>query len=170
MFSTIISSNKFSVRFPLFSFWNSYNEMLFHLILSYKTSSFCTILSILLLPCWVKSTALSSMSLILSVTLSSLLLKLTSVLFSLVIVLFSSGTSIWYLLILSMSLLKLLLCSSILLPSFMSLFMTVTVNSFFYFLKFFYIIFFFFTLQYCIGFAIHITYLHFIKVFSLDFF
>ena len=109
MFSTIISSNKFSVRFPLFSFWNSYNEMLFHLILSYKTSSFCTILSILLLPCWVKSTALSSMSLILSVTLSSLLLKLTSVLFSLVIVLFSSGTSIWYLLILSMSLLKLLL-------------------------------------------------------------
>ena len=73
---------------------------------------------------WVSCIALSSRSLICSIS-ASLLLNPSSVFFSSVII------SVWLFLMLSITLLKFSLGSSILLPSSVSIFMTTTLNSLF---------------------------------------
>ena len=68
------------------------------------------------------STNLSSSSLIRSSTSSGQLLNPSSIVFSSVI------TSVWYFLIFSIALLKFLLCSFIILPSLVGIFMIITLN------------------------------------------
>lgn len=95
--------NKFSAPFSLFSFWDLYNANDIPLNISLKLASLFKN-SFFFLILWVSSTLLSSKSLIFSFASSSLF-------FSSIIVFLSSVNSVWYFLILSVSLWKFSLCS-----------------------------------------------------------
>ena len=106
-------------------------QMLFCLMWSHRSLKLSSLLKILFSFCcsvWVSPTALSSNSHPFFCS-SGLLLNRASMFYRSVVMFFSSVTSVWYFLIVSVSLLKFSLYLSIHIPSSVSIFVAITLNS-----------------------------------------